>query len=41
MPQACPKPLGWQPHQPTEELAPSLREGDLGEGQGASLGLAA
>ena len=25
----------------TEELAPSLREGDLGEGQGASLGLAA
>lgn len=28
MPQACPKPLGWQPHQPMMELAPSLGEGE-------------
>lgn len=27
LPQACPKPLGWQPHQSVKELA-SLREGD-------------
>lgn len=39
MPQACPKPLGWQPHQSVKELA-SLREGIPGEGQEASLGLA-